>query len=111
MVHGSASTYKNHGCHCDECRVAYNEYHRVRRVANKAKLLELFGSKCKNCGFDDPRALQLDHVKGDGYLAAKGLRSGSKLYAAVLRGTLPQASFQLLCANCNWIKRHENGEY
>jgi hypothetical protein len=26
MVHGSASTYSNHGCRCDECRTAKREY-------------------------------------------------------------------------------------
>jgi len=80
----------------------------------KAKCFSLFGGKCQWCGFDDIRALQIDHING----VPKGLRStkgnphrgGIKLYRAIINGTYPQSDFQLLCSNCNWIKRYENNE-
>lgn len=30
--HGTASTYNNHKCRCDECRIAWAEYVKARRV-------------------------------------------------------------------------------
>lgn len=67
---------------------------------------KLGGYVCKHCGFNDPRALQIDHVFAD---APKGQTKGRSVmvYVDVLR--TPE-KFQVLCANCNWIKRVENRE-
>lgn len=65
------------------------------------KAVRVLGSKCVRCGFDDIRALQIDHINGGGSQAVK--RSGHSHYYAVARGET--SGFQLLCANCNWIKR------
>lgn len=67
--------------------------------------------KCKRCGFDDVRALQVDHVNGGGYAHRKSLgNSSTSVYTYLKRNNYP-VGFQILCANCNWIKRVENGEY
>ena len=68
------------------------------------------GGKCTRCGFSNPAALQIDHVRGNGN--AQNRHFG---YTARLRRTLDsvlsgEGKYQLLCANCNWIKRAENGE-
>lgn len=48
----------------------------------------------------------MDHVDGGGTQEIKRLG-----YHRMLRRILAGASgYQLLCANCNWIKRHENRE-
>jgi hypothetical protein len=73
-----------------------------------AVLLKL-GGKCVRCGFSDARALQIDHVNGGGAKEDRGRNGGSRgliLYYRVLRDT--GGTFQLLCANCNWIKRSES---
>ena len=64
----------------------------------------LGGQKCSRCGFDDPRALQIDHVHNDGYLSGRQ-RGGLEVYQKVIKGN--GVGFQILCANCNWIKRAE----
>lgn len=69
-------------------------------------VLTLLGGKCVRCGFDDFRALQIDHVKGNG---CKHPISDYKLAVRILR-VIP-AAYQILCANCNWIKRAENNEH
>ena len=71
-----------------------------RRLA----VLEKFGGKCVRCGFSDPRALQIDHIYGKG--------SYPRMYSNSLPWDmlLNPEKFQLLCANCNWIKRYENNE-
>jgi len=79
---------------------------RVREEARR-KAIEHLGSCCKRCGFSDLRALQIDHVFGGG---TKHVRSTSwkVRYAEVLTDTT--GKYQLLCANCNWIKKAENNE-
>jgi hypothetical protein len=69
-------------------------------------VLAVLGNKCARCGFSDSRALQVDHPSGGGTQHRKKLH-WSKFYREVLYN--PDA-YQLLCANCNWIKRYENRE-
>lgn len=79
------------------------------------------GGKCKICGFADFRALQIDHVKGDGCIDRKerlklykplGGERREGFYRTVSKSIDNNENrFQLLCANCNWIKRVENREF
>jgi hypothetical protein len=84
---------------------------RVRSARNsldlRTKVLQKFGSKCMQCGFDDFRALQIDHINGGGSSERKTLKKDS-LYREVLKDNTNK--YQLLCANCNSIKRIENNE-
>lgn len=74
----------------------------------RAKCLALLGNECQHCGFKDPRALQIDHVNGGGNREHKEIKNTRKFYDKVLADT--SGTYQLLCANCNWIKRHERKE-
>lgn len=87
-------------------RIYAREYNRRWRRAAVAAL----GGKCQRCGFDDARALQIDHVGGDGAARRRaGERTGvAGYYKKVIADRT--GAYQLLCANCNWIKREENGE-
>lgn len=75
--------------------------------------MELLGNKCRKCGFDDKRALQFDHVAGGGTkdrnITGKngGYYRNRSICKSIVKG---EGKFQLLCANCNWIKRTENNE-
>lgn len=68
-----------------------------------------YGGKCSRCGFDDWRALQFDHVNGSGGCERKLQAKNSGSYYEVILSD-KTGSFQLLCANCNCIKRHEKQE-
>lgn len=81
-----------------------NAYHARLRV----KTLMFHGGKCEHCGFADMRALQLDHVHGGGNRERK--RSGDNSHTIVYAGLRRPFDFQVLCANCNWIKRYEKDE-
>ncbi|MDG7005258.1 MAG: hypothetical protein JRN73_09990 [Nitrososphaerota archaeon] len=70
--------------------------------------MQELGSKCVRCGFSDFRALQIDHVNGGGRSEARRL-AGVAYYLHVL-DHINDGTYQLLCANCNWIKRAENEE-
>jgi hypothetical protein len=72
----------------------------------RAQAFELYGGKCEHCGFSDERALQFDHVKGNG-ADHRRRRSG---YETLIDVLLFREYFQLLCANCNYIKRVEQNE-
>ena len=90
-----------------------DERKRERRSAalRLHRIHELLGGKCAGCGFTDWRALQVDHVDGGGGFELR--KSGNKrwYYGKVLKSLYAnEGVYQLLCANCNWIKRHENGE-
>jgi hypothetical protein len=76
----------------------------------RASVLLLLGGKCIKCGFDDPRALQIDHIEGNGNedrKSVKGMSFHKKVLEEISKGN---KKYQLLCANCNWIKRAENKE-
>jgi len=97
----------------------YREAHKERRVINKeyhrnmrSQALERLGNKCLLCGFSDIRALQIDHINGDGYLERKQKLKGSKFYSLIanLSDAGLKQKYQLLCANCNAIKTAENEE-
>lgn len=69
------------------------------------------GGVCSRCGFDDHRALQIDHVRGGGTAErrAQGTRNSRGIYRRILADAA-SGDYALLCANCNWIKRAELGE-
>ena len=91
-----------------------------RRQGLKESVYVKLGNKCSNpaCqwlnsdgtrGCTDKRCLQIDHRLGDGAVDRK---SGSQGSNSFLRRVLMDETnrYQLLCANCNWIKRKVNGE-
>lgn len=69
-------------------------------------VLRILGYKCSKCGYDkDWRALQIDHISGGGKKDIMGL----SLYRKIIKEGAGD-TYQLLCANCNFIKRYENNE-
>lgn len=81
------------------------EYNKIRYQFWREKILTELGNKCKKCDFSDARALQVDHVLGGGR-SERGW-TPSKFLRKIVSN---RSSYQLLCSNCNWIKRWENGE-
>jgi hypothetical protein len=86
---------------------------RLHRKKLKEQVIAHLGGKCKHCGFADVRALQIDHVFNDGYAERKktsGIRNSAT--CKYLRHVLAdeEGRYQLLCANCNWIKFFEDKE-
>ena len=78
--------------------------------AKRKAAIEKLGGKCQRCGFRDRRALQIDHYYGDGAAERReyGPRVNEIIYEKIMNGDT--WSYQLLCANCNWIKRAEKNE-
>jgi hypothetical protein len=77
----------------------------------KAKLYLLYGNECNECGYRDSRAFNLDHkFRPKGKVNTSNFLRGQALYYAILSGKEDWLKYQLLCANCNTIKRIENDE-
>ena len=70
--------------------------------------MDLHGGRCSRCGFSDTRALQIDHVNGGGVQELR--RLGYKEFLWRVVDPAFSKDYQVLCANCNWIKRDENRE-
>jgi len=91
-------------------REANRELHREYHHKLMREIKELLGNKCVKCGFSDTRALQIDHLNGGGSKFRKNVR-GRRYYKNILDAILAGSKeYQLLCANCNVIKRYERGE-
>ena len=90
--------------HQGECNERNAEY----RFFLKAQVLTHYGNgkcACVKCGFDDMRALSIDHVNG----RSEDRKVGSVLYSWLRRRLFP-LGYQTLCMNCQYIKRTENSE-
>lgn len=77
----------------------------------RERVMEKFGRRCAHCGFGDVRALQIDHVEGGGIHDRGRRRTGR--WSTYLKRVADDTTgkYQLLCANCNWIKRAEREEW
>jgi hypothetical protein len=106
---------------CDAWHESHRELDASRtkqtRKMWREKAVSRLGGKCANpgCGWinsdgshgcSDPRCLQIDHVNGGG---SKEQKACLAYYRKVFLDET--GMYQLLCANCNWIKRFVNKEH
>src|SRR3990167_2323101 len=91
------------------CKACWLQHEKNKRHALKRKAFDILGNKCVRCGFDDMRALQIDHINGGGGRRKRLFGEITMTnYRKIVAGD--SRTFQLLWANCNYIKRVENGE-
>jgi len=82
-----------------------------RRVYNqlyRQEIIKKLGGKCVRCGIDDIRVLQVDHINGGGNKEKRNF-TNNQIRKMIMNDN--GSKYQLLCANCNWIKRNEKKEY
>lgn len=96
-------------------KASLKKKHQKIKIAAVKKL----GGKCSNpsckwvnedgtLGCTDERCLQVDHPKGGGHKEERKIGTHG-IYRRILKGH--DKEYQLLCANCNWIKRVSNNEW
>jgi hypothetical protein len=99
--------------HLKEIEAKHRDRHHERRM----KAFELLGGKCANpfnlphpdwC--NDWRCLQIDHINGGGCEHHKK-RKAQGIISDVIKDPDRKLKYQLLCANCNWIKRFKDKEH
>ncbi len=98
----------------DQYLAKQSKYNRAMRVSMKALAIEALGGQCVRCGYhDDIRALQIDHIASDGRqdrAMTTAMTTWYTLYKQIAElGS--QGRYQVLCANCNQIKRMEAKEH
>jgi len=110
----SQDFYLRHKDKKTEYRKSNKKRDQETRQKHQSKLKEIVIShysdksmKCQKCGFSDMRALSLDHIDGGGSKHLKEIKTN--LYSWVIKNNFPKM-FQVLCMNCQWIKRCENNE-
>lgn len=100
----------------------YRQTHRAKvaahawqyRQACKVDVLKYYGNgecACVNCGFNDIRALSLDHINGGGRKHFRELGGGGITFYIWLKENDCPEGYQTLCMNCQYIKRVANNEY
>jgi hypothetical protein len=103
--------------HQEEYKETLKKTSMNRRNKTRIKIFSLLGNRCANPYnlnhgdfLLDWRCLQIDHVNGDGHSQGK---KGHEMYMKKILKAIEAGSkdYQLLCANCNWIKRYENNEH
>lgn len=91
---------------------------KIKTIEIKKKIFKLFGNKCANPFninhgefLSEIRCLQIDHVNGGVTKERAKSKSTVKYYELILEKIKAGSKdYQLLCANCNWIKRTTNNE-
>ena len=63
---------------------------------------------CRNCRYSNIKGLQVDHINGKGRQHNTSIKTS--LYNWLIKNDFPEG-FQILCRNCNVIKRWDNEEY
>ena len=93
-------------------------YKRTTYKRTREEIFSLLGGKCVNPYnlnhgdfINDIRCLQIDHIFGNGYQHRKKYEKIYRYYKTILEEIKAGSKdYQLLCANCNWIKCRKNNE-
>jgi len=85
---------------------------RERTLRRRKELISFLGGECVHCGISDTRCLQFDHKHGGGCKEVKLFKGQKSMFMFYYRNPhIAQFKLQILCANCNSIKRIENKEF
>ena len=59
--------------------------------------------ECAECGCDDIRILEINHINADGKTDRKTWKSGPQLHLAIINGQRGTNDLNILCKACNII--------
>lgn len=105
--HRNKARHDGLSVYCSICTTkrTHDDIQRLRRAA-----IDGLGGRCMSCQYDtDYRALQIDHVNGDAPEDKKNRNILGALYRSIIADQT--GKYQVLCANCNLIKRMTSGEH
>lgn len=101
----------------DSHKQQLQEYSQRRSREVKLEVLRHYSKNggeptCAKCGFSDVRALSIDHILGGGnqHRLEENVAAGTHFYQWLRKQDYPKG-YQVLCMNCQFIKRHTNKEW
>ena len=100
---------KRRGGLASQCRACDRAYVAAYIGKLKEQVFDLLGHSCVKCNFSDKRALQIDPVFGGGNKEHAEIKNNAKFLKKVI-AEASSGTYQILCANHNWIKRYEKDE-
>jgi len=79
------------------------------RARIKFRVFEHYGNKCSCCGETIKEFLSIDHIKNGGTKMRRETGIGTtQFYKWLIDHNFPEG-YRLLCMNCNWGRRMNNG--
>ena len=84
------------------------EKNREEDMNFRLHIIEYYGNVCSCCGEDMIEFLSIDHKNNDGAEQRKTHGVGIVFYKWIIANDYPD-DLQILCRNCNWGKRVNNG--
>lgn len=75
----------------------------------RREMIEAYGGKCSCCGETEAIFMQLDHINNDGSIERRKYGNHVVEWQELKKRNWPKDRHQLLCANCNYGKRMNNG--
>jgi len=86
----------------------YQNYFKNKNRKLKSKVINYYSNsilKCKTCGEERLQVLTIDHINGGGTQHREKVGRGSDFYYWLVKNDYP-SGYQVLCMNCNWLKRY-----
>lgn len=88
-------------------------YQKTAREKIRKEILSYYSNdklECACCGEDEYEFLSIDHINNDGaeHRREINVKGGMDMYMWIKKNEFPNI-FQILCHNCNWLKRHPSG--
>ena len=96
----------------EQYRTTVIKKRKLRHLKLKSEVLAYYSTDntptCVICGFNDIRALSIDHIDNNGACHRRALGdktlAGHRFYLWLKKQNLPKG-YQCLCMNCQWEKR------
>ena len=95
--------------YAQENNVSIKKYHKGYHGKNRLEVLAKIdpAMKCANCGCDDTRFLEINHIKGGGKKEQKKLGATQNLVLLIQTGKRGAEDLNLLCRPCNALDHLE----
>lgn len=89
---------------CRKCRESYHKIQLKKKLRVLRRISGLEEPRCRICGCNDIRVLEVNHKKGGGVKEMKKLPSPAQFYRNILTGRREIDDLEVLCKPCNILE-------